>query len=107
MNVRRSVIVNLVGGLDNNGYCEVGLFEVNGMPLKGQVATAMYETYVRQEWARANDLTGSIKLLEYLMGTTLDRTGLRGGYVRLGLLAGCLPQHKGQPVQRPIKVLTN
>jgi hypothetical protein len=26
MNVRRSVIVNLVGGLDNNGNCEVGMF---------------------------------------------------------------------------------
>jgi hypothetical protein len=37
MNVRRSVIVNLVGGPDNNGNCEVGLFEVNGVPLQGQV----------------------------------------------------------------------
>ncbi len=55
MNVRRSVIVNLVGGLDNNSNCEVGLFEVNVVLLKGQVATAMYEIYVRQEWARAND----------------------------------------------------
>ncbi len=56
-----------------------GLFEVNGMPLKGQVATAMYEIYVRQEWDRANDLTGSINLLEYLMGTTLDRTLVDSG----------------------------
>ncbi len=43
MNVRRSVIVNLVGGLDNNGNCEVGLFEVNGLPLKSQTASVMYE----------------------------------------------------------------
>jgi hypothetical protein len=74
MNVRRSVIVDLVGGLDNNGNCEVGLYEVNGVPLRSQMATAMYEIYIRQEWARANDLTGTIKLSEYLMGTTTDRT---------------------------------
>jgi hypothetical protein len=41
MNVRRSVIVNLVGVLDNNGNCEVRLFEVNGVPQKSQMATAM------------------------------------------------------------------
>jgi hypothetical protein len=61
MDVRRLVIVNLVAVLDNNGNCQVGLFEVNSMPLKGLVATAMYDIYyVRQEWARANDLTSSI-----------------------------------------------
>ncbi len=46
------MIVNLIGGLDNNSNCEVSLFEVKGMPLKGQVVTAMYEIYVCQEWAR-------------------------------------------------------
>ncbi len=38
MNARRWGVVNLVGGLDN-GNCKVGLFEVNGMPLKSRVAT--------------------------------------------------------------------
>jgi hypothetical protein len=79
MNVRRMVIVDLVGGLDNNGNCEVGLYEVNGVPLKSQMATAMYEIYVHQEWSRANDLTGTIKLSEYLMGTTTDRTLVDSG----------------------------
>jgi hypothetical protein len=79
MNVRRSIIVDLVGGLDNNGNCKVGLYEVNGVPLRNQMATAMYEIYVRQEWARANDLTGNIKLSEYLMGTTTDRTLVDSG----------------------------
>ncbi len=75
------MIVNLMGGLDNNSNCKVGLFEVRGVPLKSQVASAMYEIYVRQEWARANDL----------MGTTTDYTGRRrGGHLRLGLIAGCL-----------------
>jgi hypothetical protein len=73
MNVRRLVIVNLVGGLDNNNNCEVGLFKVNVVSLRNQMATAIYEIYVRQEWARANDLTGTIRLSEYLMGTTTDR----------------------------------
>jgi hypothetical protein len=79
MNVRRAIIVDLVGGLDNNSNCEVGLYEVNGVPLRNQIATAMYEIYVRQEGARANDLTGTIKLSEYLMGTTTDRTLVDSG----------------------------
>jgi hypothetical protein len=43
------------------------------VPLKSQMAMATYEIYVHQEWARANNLTGTIKLSEYLMGTTTDR----------------------------------
>jgi hypothetical protein len=38
----------------------------------------MYEIYVRQEWARANVLTGT-KLSDYLMGTTTDRTLVDSG----------------------------
>ncbi len=57
----------------------MSLFEVNGVPLKSQTASAMYEIYVRQEWARANDLMGTIKLSEYLMGTTTDRTLVDSG----------------------------
>ncbi len=101
MNVRRAIIVDLVGGLDNNGNCEVGLYEVNGVTLRNQMATAMYEIYVRQEWARANDLTGTIKLSEYLLGTTMDRTLVDSGegtYVWDHSQDAC-PDH-GQPVQR-------
>jgi hypothetical protein len=74
MNVRRSV-----GDLDNNGNCKVGLYEVNGVPLKSQMATAMCEIYIRQEWASTNDLTGTIKLSEYVMGTPTDRTLVDSG----------------------------
>ena len=49
MNVRQGVTVDLVGSLDNYGNCEVGLFEFKGVTLKNQMATAMYEIYVRQE----------------------------------------------------------
>jgi hypothetical protein len=79
MNVRQGVTVDLVGSLDNYGNCEVGVFEFNGVTLKNQMATAMYEIYVRQEWATANDLTGTIKLSEYLMGTTTDRALVDSG----------------------------
>ncbi len=109
MNVRRSVIVDLVGGLDNNNNCEVGLFEVKGVPLRSQVASAMYEIYVCQEWARANDLTGAIKLSEYLMGTTMDRTFVDSGegtyfwdYLQDACPDTLVSLYKGR-----IKVLTN
>jgi hypothetical protein len=51
INIRRSEIVNLVRGLDNSGNYKVGLFKVNGVPLKSQVATAAahcaaYEIYL-------------------------------------------------------------
>ncbi len=68
-----------VEGLDNDGNCEVGLYEVNRVPLRNQMARAMCEIYIRQEWARANDFTGTIKLLEYMMGTTTDRTIVDSG----------------------------
>jgi hypothetical protein len=54
------VIVDLVGSLDNYGNCEVGLFEFKGVTLKNQMATAMYEIYVRQEWARVPSSSRSI-----------------------------------------------
>jgi hypothetical protein len=57
MNIRRWVIVNMVGGLDNNN-CEVNLFEVRGVTHISKVVTAAYKIYVPQR-DRANDLTGS------------------------------------------------
>jgi hypothetical protein len=109
MNVRRAIIVDLVGGLDNDGNCEVGLNEVNGVPLRNQMATAMYEIYIRQEWARANDLTGTIKLSEYLMGTTRDRTLVDSGegtYVWDHSQDAC-PDTLVSMYRGRIKVLTN
>ena len=81
MKVRRSVIVNLVGVLDKNVNCKVDMFEVNSVPLRSQVVTAACEIYVQQEWARANDLTGSIKLSEYGYNHRPDAGRLRGGHL--------------------------
>jgi hypothetical protein len=41
------------------------------------MVTANYEIYVRQEWARANDLTGSIKLSGGTRGIAYRHTGNR------------------------------
>ncbi len=75
MNVRRSVIVDLVGGLDNNGNCEVGLYKVNGVPLTSQMATAMYEIYqaarLEMEDAEAQRLT-----IEEMDGPTAPKVQL-------------------------------
>jgi hypothetical protein len=40
MNFSMTVIVNLVGGLDK-GNCEVGLYEVKGVPLRSQVVVGL------------------------------------------------------------------
>jgi hypothetical protein len=109
MNVRQGVVVDLGGSLDNYGNCEVGLFEFNGVTLKNQMATAMYEIYVRQEWARANYLTGIIKLSGYLMGTTTDRTLVdsgEGNYVWDHSKDAC-PDTLVSLYRGHIKVLTN
>ncbi len=79
------------------------------MPLKSQMATVMYEIYVRQEWARAKDLTGTIKLSEYLMGTTTDRTLVdsgKGTYVWDYSQDAC-PDTLVSLYRGRIKVLTN
>jgi hypothetical protein len=87
----------------------VGVFEFNGVTLKNQMATAMYEIYVCQEWARANDLTGTIKLSEYLMGTTTDRALVDSGegtYVWEHSKDAC-PDTLVSLYRGRIKVLTN
>ncbi|MFN9905363.1 MAG: hypothetical protein ACK56F_04460, partial [bacterium] len=109
MNVRQGVTVDLVGGLDNYGNCRVGVFDFNGVTLENQMASAMYEIYVRQEWARANDLTGTIKLSEYLMGTTTDRALVDSGegtYVWEHSKDAC-PDTLVSLYRGRIKVLTN
>ncbi len=72
MGVKTDFSVYLVGGLNGQGNCEVGAYEVNGVMLTNQVVQALYEVDIKQEWARANDLTGTIKLTESLMATTME-----------------------------------
>jgi hypothetical protein len=53
----------LAGRLDDNSRCEVGIVTLpNGKVLNGQVAQGLYEITLREEFARLNELTGSLTL---------------------------------------------
>ena len=109
MGVKTDFSVYLVGGLDAQGNCEVGAYEVNGEMLTGQVVQASYEVDIKQVWARANDLTGTIKLTESLVATTTDRATVDSGegtYVWDFSQDAC-PDTLVSLYSGPIKVLTN
>ncbi len=68
-----------MGGLDAQWNCEVGAYKVDSEMLTGQVVLAAYEVDIRQEWARTNDLIGTIKLSESLIAMTTDRAKVDSG----------------------------
>ena len=40
---------------------------------------AVYEVHIKQEWARANDLTNTLTMTGGLMATTTDRSAVDSG----------------------------
>jgi hypothetical protein len=53
----------LTGGLDDESRCEVRIVTLpDGRVLNGQVAQGLYEITLREEFARLNELTGSLTL---------------------------------------------
>jgi hypothetical protein len=55
--------MSLTGGLDDESRCEVGVVTLpDGRVLNGQVAQGLYEITLREEFARLNELTGSLTL---------------------------------------------
>jgi hypothetical protein len=53
----------LAGGLDAESNCEVGIITFpNGQTLGGQAAQGLYEISLREEFAKLNELTGSLTL---------------------------------------------
>jgi hypothetical protein len=53
----------LTGGLDDENRCEVGIVTLpDGKVLNRQVAQGLYEITLREEFARLNELTGSLTL---------------------------------------------
>ncbi len=53
----------LSGKLDDKSNCEVGVISFpNGQTLGGQAAQGLYEITLREEYARLNELTGSLTL---------------------------------------------
>jgi hypothetical protein len=51
----------LSGGLDDDSNSEAGIISFpNGKTLEGQAAQGLYEITLREEFARLNELTGSL-----------------------------------------------
>jgi hypothetical protein len=97
----------LKGGLDvgNNWRGNI----VNKVELGGQVTQALYEVDIRQELAKANDLTGTLKLDETLRAPTTDRAVVdsREGTFVWDYTQDACPDTIVKLYVGPIKVLTN
>ncbi len=65
----------LTGGLDDESRCEVGVVTLpDGKVLTGQVAQGLYEITLREEFARLNELTGSLTLTSGVQAAAGDKT---------------------------------
>jgi hypothetical protein len=65
----------LTGGLDDESRCEVGvLILLDGKVLNGQVAQGLYEITLREEFARLNELTGSLTLTSGVQAAAGDKS---------------------------------
>jgi hypothetical protein len=65
----------LAGGLDDKSDCEAGIISLpNGQTLGGQAAQGLYEITLREEFARLNELTGSLTLTSGVQATAGDKS---------------------------------
>jgi hypothetical protein len=65
----------LAGGLDDESRCEVGIVTLpDGRVLGGQVAQGLYEITLREEFARLNELTGSLTLTSGVQAAAGDKS---------------------------------
>jgi hypothetical protein len=63
------------GGLDEKSNCEVGIISFpNGQTLGGQAAQALYEITLREEFARLNELTGTLTLASGVQAMAGDKS---------------------------------
>jgi hypothetical protein len=76
----------LAGGLDAKSNCEVGIITFfNGQMLGGQAAQGLYEITLREEFARLNELMGSLTLTSGVQAMAGDKSivdSLEGTVVR-------------------------
>ncbi len=69
----------LAGGLDDESRCEVGIVTLpDGKVLNGQVAQGLYEITLREEFARLNELTGSLTLTSGAQAAAGDKSIVEG-----------------------------
>jgi hypothetical protein len=65
----------LAGGLDDDSRCEVGIVTLpDGKVLDGQAAQGLYEITLREEFARLNELTGSLTLTSGVQAAAGDKS---------------------------------
>jgi hypothetical protein len=65
----------LAGGLDDESRCEVGMVTLSdGKVLNGLVAQGLYEITLREEFARLNELTGSLTLSSGVQASAADKS---------------------------------
>jgi hypothetical protein len=65
----------LAGGLDDQSRCEVGIVTFpDGKALNGQAAQGLYEITLREEFARLNELTGSLTLTAGVQAAAGDKS---------------------------------
>jgi hypothetical protein len=65
----------LTGGLDDESRCEVGIVTLpDGKVSNGQVAQGLYEITLREEFARLNELTGSLTLTSGVQAAAGDKS---------------------------------
>jgi hypothetical protein len=65
----------LAGGLDDDSRCEVGIVTLpDGKVLDSQAAQGLYEITLREEFARLNELTGSLTLTSGVQAAAGDKS---------------------------------
>ncbi len=65
----------LTCGMDDESRCEVGVITLpDGRVLNGQVAQGLYEITLREEFARLNELTGSLTLTSGVQAAAGDKS---------------------------------
>jgi hypothetical protein len=65
----------LADGLDDESRCEVGIVTFpNGKTLDGQATQGLYEITLREEFARLNELTGSLTLTSGVQAAAGDKS---------------------------------
>jgi hypothetical protein len=70
-----SHVIFLIGAMDDNSNCEVGIISFpNRKTLGGQTAQGLYEITLREEFARLNELTGSITLTAGVQAHVPDKS---------------------------------
>jgi hypothetical protein len=76
----------LAGDLDDDSNCEVGTVTLqDGKVLGGMVSQGLYEITLREEFARMNELTGSLTLTSGIQARAADKSiadSLEGTVVR-------------------------